>query len=470
MNSLNMRGFLPHRLACVLLGLGFVTPLMAAQAGSEVVGEVTLLIGQAQLVGADDVVRTVERGQSVRAGDRIETREGGHVHVRFVDGGRLSVRPSSRLQIENYSHSATQPQGSAIKFRLDEGVIRSITGTWGEEARERFRLNTPMAAIGIKGTDFVVKSDANVTAASVYSGAILLAPLDDCATPLGSCQKGREKLLSADMKGLMLELNRQQGAPQFVAAIDLLASARRPAAGVGIATTVPPVVGVGVGAEAKAATGANLDRPIVNEARSRDLVEAATQIAAAQIAAAQVQAAQVVPSPAPQPQVNELVWARYAWVRDGGLDTLSQTFEQASAAGRESVAFGTAHVLTRNASPAGAVLTTTDAAVNFRLAGSSAFFQRNFDHGVEAAKVDNGTLAVDFSRSTFATQLGVSSPTLGADSVVASGSIGKDGVMRTTSANATVLGATTLDGKEAGYLFEKNMVSGALRGVTLWGR
>ena len=42
--------------------------------------------------------------------------------------------------------------------------------------------------------------------------------------------------------------------------------------------------------------------------------------------------------------------------------------------------------------------------------------------------------------------------------------------MRTTSANAIVLGATTLDGKEAGYLFEKNMVSGALRGVTLWGR
>jgi hypothetical protein len=465
MNSLNMPGLLPHRIACFLLSVGLITPLMAAQGSAEVVGEVTLLIGQAQLVGPDDVVRAVERGQPVRAGDRIETRDGGHVHVRFVDGGRLSVRPSSRLQIENYSHSATQPQGSAIKFRLDEGVIRSITGTWGEEARDRFRLNTPMAAIGIKGTDFVVKSDANATAASVYSGAILLAPLDDCATPLGSCQKGREKLLSADMKGLMLELNRQQGAPQFVAAVDLLASARRPAAGVAIATTVPPAVGVG--AEARAATGTNLDRPIVNEARGRDLVEAATQLATAQIAAALAP----VPAPAPlQPQANELIWARYAWVKDGGLDTLSQAFEQASAAGRESVAFGTAHVLTRSASPAGTVLATTDAAVNFRLAGSSAFFQRNFDLKVEAANVDNGTLAVDFSRSTFATQLGVSSPTLGADSVVASGSIGKDGVMRTTSANATVLGATTLDGKEAGYLFEKNMATGALRGITLWGR
>ena len=108
--------------------------------------------------------------------------------------------------------------------------------------------------------------------------------------------------------------------------------------------------------------------------------------------------------------------------------------------------------------------------VNFRLAGASAFFRRDFDHGVEAAKVDNGMLSVDFSRSTFSTQLGVSSPTLGADNVSASGTIGKDGVMRSTSANAIVQGATTLDGKEAGYLFEKNLASGALRGVTLWGR
>ncbi|MBK7991597.1 MAG: hypothetical protein IPK05_18215 [Comamonadaceae bacterium] len=117
----------------------------------------------------------------------------------------------------------------------------------------------------------------------------------------------------------MLELNRQQGVPQFVAAVDLLASARRPAAGVGIATTVPPVVGVGVGAEAKAATGANLDRPIVNEARSRDLVEAATQIAASPDCR---QPGHRSSPPAPwQPQVNELVWAWYAWVRDGGRCT-----------------------------------------------------------------------------------------------------------------------------------------------------
>lgn len=84
-------------------------------------GEVTLLIGQAQVIGTDDVVRTVERGLTVRTGDRIETQAGGHVHIRFVDGARVSVRPASRLQIESYSYSTQQSHGSAIKFSLMGG-------------------------------------------------------------------------------------------------------------------------------------------------------------------------------------------------------------------------------------------------------------------------------------------------------------------------------------------------------------
>ena len=96
--------------------------------------------------------------------------------------------------------------------------------------------------------------------------------------------------------------------------------------------------------------------------------------------------------------------------------------------------------------------------------------QRARDSIVEAAKVDTGTLSVDFSRSSFATQLGVSSAAMGTQSVVANGSIGNDGIMRPVSANARVIGATKLDGREAGYLFEKDIAAGALRGVTLWGR
>ncbi|MBU3740560.1 MAG: hypothetical protein FGM55_16620, partial [Rhodoferax sp.] len=139
-----------------------VQAAVAATGGPAVVGEASLVIGVARLLAADGSVRPVVRGDAVREGDRIETEAGGHVHLRFIDGGRLAVRPSSRLLIENYSQTAAPEQG-AIRFRLDEGVVRSITGAWGEAARERFRLNTPVAAIGVKGTDFIAAADADKT-------------------------------------------------------------------------------------------------------------------------------------------------------------------------------------------------------------------------------------------------------------------------------------------------------------------
>jgi hypothetical protein len=196
-----------------------------------VVGEATLVIGQARIVGADGSSRDAQRGAEVRVGDRIETRQGAHLHVRFVDGGRVSVRPASRLVIEQYAPPDPAGVAGAIKFRLEEGVVRSITGAWGEAARERFRLNTPVAAIGVKGTDFVVRSTGEGTAASVYAGAIVLSPLTEaCLGTVGPCLSGVEKLLSADMKGQMLELHRQRPVPQLVPAIDLMALAQaRPA-------------------------------------------------------------------------------------------------------------------------------------------------------------------------------------------------------------------------------------------------
>ncbi len=154
-----------------------------------VVGEATLVIGQARIIAADGTRANAHPGSPVRVGDRIETQAGGHVYLRFVDGANLSVRPQSRMLIESYSHNPQQPQLGAIKFKLDEGTARSITGAWGEAARERFRLNTPVAAIGVRGTDFTVRTESERTTATVYTGAIVLAPLaNGCATSVGPCQ------------------------------------------------------------------------------------------------------------------------------------------------------------------------------------------------------------------------------------------------------------------------------------------
>ena len=118
----------------------------------------------------------------------------------------------------------------------------------------------------------------------------------------------------------------------------------------------------------------------------------------------------------------------------------------------------------------GAVLTSTDAAVNFRLANSSAQLSPSNGKPRESVSVNDGTLSVDFTRSTFATRLGLSSKTIGNEAVVASGVVTPSGLMQAVVTNAAINGALTLDAKEAGYAFEKALPSGALTGVTLWGR
>jgi hypothetical protein len=485
-----------------------------AQAGVSApdrVGEATLVIGVVRVIAADGQIRVVDRGAAIREGDRIETGEGGHVHLRFVDGGRLSVRPSSRLQIENYSRSGEQTPLTAIRFRLDEGVVRSITGAWGEAERDRFRLNTPVAAIGVKGTDFVVKSDANNTFASVYTGAIMLTPLatSGCQASLGPCLNGSEKLLSEDMKGQMLALSRQQASPQLVPAVDLLAAQRLRSAPLEVA----PRQDYALKSENNR-PDTTVEKVVVSEARAADAV-----VSQASTAAQQVQA--VTPAPAPvvtpvvpsvpvvtqpvvpvvvppvtvvvdvpvaplapvlpvapvipvllPPVVNQLVWARVAAVAVDG-DTLSRSFATAMENGRQGTVGNFGFSLFR-AGPdlATAVLSSADSSANFRLAGAAAqlvWSDRGLDV-TEAARVDSGTLSVDFARSTYATQVNVSSARIGTDAVVSNGVIKANGVLQSQAGNAFLAGALSLDGKEAGYFFDKSLAAGQLSGITLWGR
>ncbi len=155
--------------------MGFTAASAAhLESQNEAVGRISMTLGQAHIFRPDGSHRSARSGDPVWVGDRIETAAGGHVHIRFVDDALVSVRPASRLVIEDYQYDSSQVHQSLVRFRLDIGVARSISGAAAEGARERFRLNTPLAVIGVRGTDFVVRADAQQTQAVVNQGAITL--------------------------------------------------------------------------------------------------------------------------------------------------------------------------------------------------------------------------------------------------------------------------------------------------------
>ena len=209
------RWWTPAWLAVFLVGVFLAAPALAV--GVVSTGKITLTVGQATITSASGAVTAAQRGDAISVGDRIETTLNGHVHVRFFDGALVSVRPDSELLVEEYRYDAAAADRSQVKFKLFRGTARAISGAAAEGAREHFRLNTPLVAIGIRGTDFVVHSDSNLTTAAVSYGAIVMAPFGEgCkAQGLGPCATASARLLSADMSGMLAEYRNGLSHPEL---------------------------------------------------------------------------------------------------------------------------------------------------------------------------------------------------------------------------------------------------------------
>ena len=162
-----------------------------AQSSPSAVGQVSLLIGAADVVHADGAREPLRRGAAILVGDRVETSANGHVHVRFIDNAAVSVRPESVLEVQAYRFDAKNPAVNEVRFNVEHGTARSISGAATEVDKTRFRLNTPIAAIGVRGTDFIVQADAVGMRATVSDGAIVVGALGaNCAACHRQAEQG----------------------------------------------------------------------------------------------------------------------------------------------------------------------------------------------------------------------------------------------------------------------------------------
>ena len=170
------------------------------------VGEITLVIGQSDIEREATPSVQAQKGQPIREGDVIKTSASGHVHIRFVDGALVSVRPNSVFTVHEFKYNPADPAASVVRLSLSKGEVRSISGAAAQAAKDKFRLNTPLVAIGVKGTDFVTVTGQDATRVTVNQGAIVMAPFDhSCrAEALGVCTSSRARELTAEMIGMAL--------------------------------------------------------------------------------------------------------------------------------------------------------------------------------------------------------------------------------------------------------------------------
>ncbi len=434
-------------LALICCYFALASAVVAAE--SSPVGEITFLIGDARIAAGAEAGAALKRGVAVRAGQLIETGDNGHLHIRFVDGAAIAVRPHSRLKIEDYRYDPQRPDENRIRFRLEEGAMRSITGRGGEAARDRFRLNTPIAAIGIKGTDFNVQTTSELTRASVFEGSIVVAPLGGgCeASAYGPCQVAAARELGGAQKdAYALEVRASQALTELVPRRAELPAARESLLARG----------------ATGPSGDELPRTLAETRAVSALVSAGPPVPTTPVPTTPV------PLPPPPPVVEPLLWwGRWAAYADPA-DPASSYAAQAAVAGRETAAGNTVFGLLRESLIAPQY--PTRGAFSFGLVRAEAYTV--VGSTLTPAAVQGGTLSLDFDAQRFATQLSVQPMGLSRLDMTSRGRIEGDGRFYADPGQSMwVFGAVAPKGRQAGYAFDRALGGGAsLSGATLWAR
>lgn len=134
-------------------------------------GKVEFASGGASLKTADGTAKALTKGMEVNQGDTILTGSG-RAQVRFTDGGYFSFQPNTEFKVEEYNFNGQQDGTEKGFFKLLRGGLRAVTGFVGRQNRPAYRLATPVATIGIRGTyylaEFQEKLKAHVGQGSVY--------------------------------------------------------------------------------------------------------------------------------------------------------------------------------------------------------------------------------------------------------------------------------------------------------------
>lgn len=451
----------PISLAALVASASALPVAVAAQtAATHVGGEVMFVSGVAQRVGQDGKRSAVAKGMQLLEGDRVRTNGESHVYVRLRDGGLLVVRPSSELHIDLWRFDPSQPQESRIRYTLDNGVARHVSGLAAKAARDKFRFNTPMAAIGVRGTDFTVLADPLFTRVAVQSGGVILNAIGNgCrADGLGPCEGGSAVELFATAKDKLLQLRMGERRPELIDAGSVPAPdlARPPAAGEPSARerSAPVVVDVAQTriseiVELAAAEKERVVAPPPPVIVAEPVPEVVTPPAVPE-------APVVVAPPPPEPPIA--VWGRWAAIadKDPGVVSADDVLS-----GRTLIAINTAYVLGANKTATPMELPGAGVA-NFRLAAHDGLVTDKVTGQSLPSTASDAALSIDFGSRRFETSMTVNAGAVTAD-IRANGSVEKSGkfasdpfIWRSTIQG--IVGGT--DAGQAMYLYQRRAIDG----------
>jgi len=398
----------------------FITATLACAAQFAHAAEAGKIIFVAGAATAGE--RAAVEGARVQEGQMLSTGADGYMYVKTADNGLFILRPQTQARIVTYQIDKQNPANTRVKFELLKGTARSKSGDAVKQARQNFRFNTPVAAIGVRGTDFTVATDNDTSRVSVFSGGVVVSGFVGGCRPdgAGPCEGAASRELSAAQRGQLVLVTRGQAAPQVLEAGGQSpdqAAPPRPDEPLTKKDADQPKVNVEVAKNIGLNTA--IDK-VVNPGPDEphtppvDLPDVETPVVVAPTPP--VTEVPVTPVPVPEPAVpgnppligvpnpteRFAVWGRWQPV-NGAAPSLDFAAQEAA---NERIALNGYFALFRT--PGKEYVAPNNGSVGFSLRSSEAYVTTEYGGGnivTAPATLSNGALTVDFGKRSFNTNM-----------------------------------------------------------------
>jgi hypothetical protein len=138
----------------VLMTLVLLSPLWAcaAEGDQSSAGAVSAVENSAEIVSAAGSVKAVI-GAPVQMKDELRTGPDGRLQVTFRDKTVLTLGENASIIIDTYVYDPDKSAGETILLTT-KGAFRFVTGKLKELKEKKIAVATPVADIGIRGTEF----------------------------------------------------------------------------------------------------------------------------------------------------------------------------------------------------------------------------------------------------------------------------------------------------------------------------
>ena len=127
--------------------------------GSQHIGRVDYVEGTVYIYRSGQIIEAKE-GDSIYQNDSVITQEDGAANLTFIDESQFSMGSSGRMVINEMIFDPQAQQGSMSIF-MSDGAFNFVSGMIAKTDPDAMMLDTPVATIGIRGTEGLVDLSNN---------------------------------------------------------------------------------------------------------------------------------------------------------------------------------------------------------------------------------------------------------------------------------------------------------------------